>query len=60
VETFIDHAGRMAFDNGAAYVAAGAPVVEMGYVRVKSARQVPYRLRGKLDTITRAEARMSA
>lgn len=50
-ETFIDHVDRMAFDNWAEHeeIFGGAPEKpEMGYARVKSARQLPIALRRRL------------
>lgn len=52
-ETFVDNVDRMAFDNWAEYEALDserAPVMEMPYGRVKSARQLPVRLRAKLNS----------
>lgn len=50
-ETFIDHAGRLGFDNWAEYQALYArdtTIAEMGYPRAKSARQIPAELRRRL------------
>lgn len=50
-ESFVDNAGRMAFDNWAEYEAlqgVGAPLTEMPYTRAKSARQLPASIRAKL------------
>lgn len=50
-ETFIDHAGRMAFDNWEEHQAAypdGKPIAEMPLPRAKAHRQVPQRLRDAL------------
>ncbi len=46
-ESFIDNTSRMNFDNWAEYQALGtaAPIAEMPYPRVKSARQLPAALR---------------
>ncbi len=50
VETFVDYAGRMAFDNRAEHEAlyAAAPIVEMPYPRAQSHRQVPPGIRAAL------------
>ncbi len=50
-EIFIDHVGRMAFDNWAEHEAIFGDTPEkpeMGYARVKSARQLPMALRRRL------------
>lgn len=46
-ETFVDNVSRMAFDNWSEH-AEPAPVKEMQLPRVKSARQLPRALRGRL------------
>ena len=46
-ETFVDHVSRMDFDNWHEH-AEPAPVEEMQMPRVKSARQLPLALRGRL------------
>ncbi len=51
VESFIDNADRLAFDNWAEHEANGAlpPLQEMAYPRVKSARQLPAALRHRFN-----------
>jgi hypothetical protein len=51
-ETFVDNAGRMAFDNWDEYLAifgAEENVAEMDYPRAQSARQVPASIRARLS-----------
>ena len=62
-ETFVDNVDRMAFDNWAEYegLQNGAEaIVEMDYPRAKSARQVPARLRAKLDACAAPYAKLAA
>jgi hypothetical protein len=57
VETFVDNADRMNFDNWAEYEAlhgAAKPIAEMALPRVKSARQLPADLRRMLSARTGA------
>ena len=52
-ETFIDNVDRLGFDNWAEHEAlygAAEPLVEMGFSRAKSARQVPVATRVRLAT----------
>jgi hypothetical protein len=51
VETFIDNADRMAFDNWeehASLYPGGKAIVELAYPRAKAYRQVPRAVRGRL------------
>lgn len=54
-ETFVDNIDRMAFDNWAEHEAlyGAAPIAEMPYARVKAARQLPARLRQKMQARAR-------
>uniref|UniRef100_UPI003F6C90F6 Hint domain-containing protein n=1 Tax=Roseicyclus sp. TaxID=1914329 RepID=UPI003F6C90F6 len=56
VETYVDYAGRRAFDNYAEYLALYGEdrvISEMAYPRISSARMLPAALKAKLG-ITRA------
>lgn len=62
-ETFIDHVDRMSFDNWAEHLQIFGEMPElpeMAYPRVKSARQLPYAIRAKLDGLAPAAARTAA
>jgi hypothetical protein len=49
-ETFVDNVSRMAFDNWEEHEGPG-PIEEMALPRVKSARQLPRALRGRLQML---------
>ena len=51
-ETFVDNVDRLAFDNWAEHEALypnGKPIVEMRYPRAKASRQVPTRIKLRLE-----------